>query len=90
MHSEIVAIISLLFSVLEILIWGNIILSWIPVQEGDALFSLKMMIYELTEPLLAPFRVLLPPIGGFDFSIILVLVALRAFKSAIFSSLGVY
>ncbi|MCO4783375.1 MAG: YggT family protein [Candidatus Cloacimonetes bacterium] len=89
MHSEIVAIISLLFSVLRILVWGSIILSWIPVQEGDALFSLKVMIYELTEPLYAPFRMLLPPIGGFDFSCILVLVALNMFQGAVYSSLGI-
>lgn len=89
MHSEIVAIITLLFSVLRILIWGSIILSWIPVQEGDVLFSLKIMVYEITEPLFAPFRMLLPPIGGFDFSIILVLVALNMFQGAVYSSLGI-
>ncbi|PCJ19384.1 MAG: hypothetical protein COB02_08335 [Candidatus Cloacimonadota bacterium] len=89
MHQEIVAIITLLFTVLRILIWGSIIFSWIPVQEGDALFSVKSMLYELTEPIFAPFRAILPPIGGFDFSIILVLVALNAFQGAVFSSLGI-
>jgi YggT family protein len=36
------------------------------------------MVYSLTEPLLRPFRRLIPPIGGFDLSPIFALIALGA------------
>ena len=36
------------------------------------------MVYALTEPLLRPFRRIIPPIGGFDISAIFALIALGA------------
>lgn len=61
-------------------LFARIILSWFPVQPGSALSGVHRLLYDLTEPVLAPVRGLIPPIGGrgmsFDLSPIVVFVAL--------------
>ena len=50
-----------------------VIASWIAPYSNHPVLSL---IHQLTEPICAPARKLLPPMGGIDFSIILVFVAI--------------
>ena len=50
-----------------------VIASWIAPYSNHPAMSL---VYQLTEPLCAPARKLLPPMGGLDFSIILVFVCI--------------
>lgn len=51
----------------------NVVLSW--VSPGYTPFG--ALIAQLAEPLLAPFRRLLPPMGGIDFSAMLALLAIQ-------------
>ncbi|HDY81868.1 MAG TPA: YggT family protein [Halieaceae bacterium] len=53
------------------------IISWINPGTYNPIVSL---LHSLTEPLLRPARRLLPPVSGFDFSPILVLIALNVLK----------
>ena len=39
-----------------------------------------LLVYQITEPVLAPFRKLMPALGGLDFSPILVFVMIRVFE----------
>lgn len=39
--------------------------------------SVQMWLYKMTEPVLAPIRRTLPPMGGLDLSPMLLLIALR-------------
>ena len=56
-------------------IFIRIVLSWIaPGQYNPA----TAIITTLTEPLLAPVRRIIPPLGGFDISPIFVIIALGA------------
>lgn len=57
---------SLLLEILQLLIFVRLLLSWFP--NIDWWKQPFKFIYEVTEPLLAPFRKLIPPIGGIDFS----------------------
>ena len=71
------AIRKLLFTLLMmyfVLIIARVIVSWIANQSRHPLIPL---IYQLTEPVLRPFRKLLPPIGGIDLLPLFVLIALR-------------
>lgn len=74
-------IVNLVDNLFEVYLWillARIILSWVrpdPVQ--PFLRSLIVFVYEVTEPVMRPFRQLLPPIGGVDFSPILVFAALH-------------
>jgi YggT family protein len=46
------------------------VLSWFPVRSGTALASINSVLFQLTEPLLAPLRRVIPPAGMFDLSFI--------------------
>lgn len=59
------------------LILFSIIISWMQPQQHSPLTSL---LSELTEPVLAPVRRLIPPIGGLDLSPIPVLIILSALQ----------
>jgi YggT family protein len=45
------------------------------------------IIFRLTEPLLAPVRNILPPMGGFDFSPMIVLIAVDILRRLLFGIL---
>lgn len=64
-------VINLLFTLLWLLILARIVLSWTGMSPYQN--SLYRVIFDLTEPLMAPFRRLIPPMGGLDFSPILLL-----------------
>ena len=88
MAGELNSIIYLLFQALFYLLFARVILSWIPVAPGDALYDITIWVYNITDPLCLPFQRLIPPIGGFDFSIIFVFVLLEMFQQFIFKFIG--
>ena len=57
-----------------ILIIAVVILSWLG---GRARHPLIPLLYQLTEPVLQPFRRLIPPIAGIDLSPLFALIAIR-------------
>jgi YggT family protein len=62
------------------LIWA--ICSWFPQLHGSKFFS---MVDKLVYPYVSLFRNLIPPIGGFDFSIIVAFLALNLIQKLLFS-----
>lgn len=62
-------------------LFARIILSWFPISGQSPLASVYRFLYTITEPVLAPIRRLIPPIGmggmGLDLSPIVVLIALE-------------
>lgn len=83
-----IAIVSLIGAIKELfnlLFWVTIIraiLSWI----SQGYNPIEALLHQLTEPLLAPFRKIIPPISGLDLSMILFLVALK-FLELLFNDL---
>ena len=73
----IVPIINAVFTVFYILLWARIIISFIPFSTLSPYHPIRRTVFDLTEPIMAPFRRILPPMGGFDLSIILVFIAAR-------------
>ena len=69
---------------LEIMTWlilGRVILSWLPHNPDNPILRI---LYEGTEPILAPFRKVLPKSGfPLDFSPLLALLALHLLRQAI-------
>jgi YggT family protein len=66
----------LLMLVLDIYFWSLIIiviLSWVAPQTRHPGAEL---LHQVTEPLVAPFRRLIPPMGGLDFSVLVVFLVL--------------
>lgn len=70
---------SLLLPLLWILIFARVIISWVAPMGGGPVVA---FIYQVTEPLLAPIRRLIPPAGGFDWSPLILMVLLSALTRA--------
>lgn len=71
----VVSVINALFNVLYILILARIIFSFIRVDPYHPTWGpILNAVYNLTEPIMAPVRRILPPMGGLDFSPMFVLI----------------
>ncbi len=73
-----IRVINLVFQIYSYLVLARILLSWFPVDRKNPIVE---FIYEITEPILAPFRVVIP-IGmmGLDLSPILAFFFLDIFR----------
>ena len=56
------------------LIIGSVILSWVGARMRHPVVPL---VYQLTEPVLRPFRKIIPPIAGIDLSPLFALITIR-------------
>lgn len=70
-----IALLSLILSLFTLVLFARAILSWIPNKTG-ALASINQVVFTITEPVLAPVRRVIPPMGGFDMSFLVVIVAI--------------
>ena len=59
------------------------VLSWFPISPGSGLAPIVSVLYTLTEPVLAPLRRVIPPVGGFDLSFIVLFIAIQIVRSRI-------
>ena len=62
---SIIGLVQLLFDLYLIVLLARVLLSWVQVDPRNPIVNL---IHQLTEPLLAPIRRMLPQSGGIDFS----------------------
>lgn len=69
---RIVEVVDLAFTILIWLIIGRCLLSFV---RHDPYQPIIKFVYDVTEPVMAPFRKLLPPTGGIDFSPIIAVLA---------------
>lgn len=73
-----------LFTVLRWLIFARIIVSFLQVVvKIDPYNPVIRFVYEITEPLMAPFRRIIPPLGGMDFSPIVLFLVLQIVESIV-------
>lgn len=74
----------LLFQVLSLAVLGRVLLSWV-----DPLGNMRItqMLRDLTEPILAPIRNVLPNMAMFDFSPIIAMLLLQALSRLILGAL---
>jgi YggT family protein len=84
-----VAALDVLFAILSVIQWLVIIAAVISWVNPDPRNPIVQFLYRSTEPILRPFRRLLPPrrTGGIDFSPLLVILAIifiRTFLSRLF------
>jgi YggT family protein len=73
-------VVSLLVNIYFFALLAMIILSWIaPGSRNPAVF----LLFQITEPVMAPFRKVLPAMGGMDFSPILVFILINVIQIAL-------
>jgi len=73
-------VIGLLVNIYFFALLAMIILSWVAPGTGHPAVYL---LFQLTEPVMAPFRKMLPPMGGMDFSPILVFILINVIQIAL-------
>ena len=73
-------IVGLLVNIYFFALLAMIILSWIAGGSSNPAISL---LHQITEPVMAPFRKVLPPMGGLDFSPILVFILINVLQIAL-------
>ena len=83
------AVLDVIFAILSVIQWLIIIAAVISWVNPDPRNPIVQFLYRSTEPLLRPFRRLLPPgrTGGIDFSpllVILVILFIRTFLARLF------
>ncbi|MDZ7811136.1 MAG: YggT family protein [Arhodomonas sp.] len=72
-----VELVGLVFTLYTMAIIVMAVISWI---NPDRYNPVQTMLYAMTEPLLRPFRQLIPPIGGIDLSPLAAIIALQVLK----------
>jgi YggT family protein len=73
------SIISLILTGYSLILLARVLLSWFP--NVDPRNPIVVFIYQVTEPVLAPIRQMLPPMAGMDFSPLIVLVLIRVIQT---------
>lgn len=71
----------LLIDLYSLVLFAAVVLSWVRVSDEN---PIARVVHQLTEPVLSRVRKILPSAGGFDFSPLVVLIALRLLKALIF------
>ena len=61
------------------------VLSWFPVRSGSALVTVNRLLADLTEPVLRPFRSIIPPAGPLDLSFMIVFFLLFIVRTIVCS-----
>ncbi|MGB0381708.1 MAG: YggT family protein [Alphaproteobacteria bacterium] len=83
------SLVQLLSMIIDIATWlliANVLLSWLTAfgvlnMRHRIVYQIASSIYSATEPMVGPVRRLLPPMGGLDFSPIVVFLLLGFLKS---------
>ena len=83
MSASVAGLINLLITVLYVAILGRVIITWIPVKPDNPIVTL---LYQITEPILAPLRRIVPRLGMLDLTPMVALILLWIIQSAIVSA----
>jgi YggT family protein len=77
-----VTFLQLLSTLLWVLILARVIISWTNPRGGG---SLVAFVYQVTEPILAPIRRVIPPTSGIDWSPLIAMLILGAITRATYA-----
>jgi YggT family protein len=70
-----------------VVLFARAILSWFPLRSDSPFVPVARFLNTITEPVLAPFRRIIPPMGMFDVSFIIVLLLFQIVIKQIVCSL---
>ena len=77
------AIICAILSVYTLVLIARAITSFFPVTPGTPFAQIVEVLYRLTEPVLGPVRRIIPPLGMFDLSFLIVLIVLQVVTASL-------
>ena len=79
-----------LLSLYLLVLIARAILSWFPISPGSALAPIVSFLYRITEPVLAPMRSIIPALGGFDLSFIVLIIIIQVVQRSLGCSGGLF
>lgn len=86
--SSLAASLNTLFQIFSFLILARVIISWVrPNPYHPTWGPIIRVIFQVTDPIMEPVRRLMPPMGGLDFSPIIVLLGLDILRRLIIGML---
>jgi YggT family protein len=59
------------------------VMSWFPIRPGTGMAALVRILNDLTEPVIAPVRRIIPPAGMFDMSFLVVFLAFAILRTIV-------
>ena len=86
MPDSLIQLLVTLINIYSLVLIARIILSWIP--NMDRSNPIVQLLYQVTEPVLAPVRSAIPSLGMIDISPIIVFIGLRILQSFLLSMAG--
>ena len=72
-----------------LILFARAILSWFPYDPSSPLNGVRRVIFTITEPVLAPFRRLIPPIGMIDISFLVAIIVVQLIVSNVLGRLPI-
>lgn len=77
------ALVCTLLQLYVLVLIARAVCSWFPVQPGSPFEKVVRVLYQVTEPLLGPFRRIIPAVGMFDLSFLVAILAIQLVAGAI-------
>jgi YggT family protein len=72
-----------------LILFARAILSWFPYSHDSPLNPVRRVVFILTEPVLAPFRRIIPPVGMFDLSFLVAFIVVELIVQNVFARLPI-
>lgn len=72
-----------------LVLFARAILSWFPYSHDSPLNPVRRVVFLLTEPVLAPFRRIIPPVGMFDLSFLVAFIVVELIVQNVFARLPI-
>ncbi|MEO5680191.1 MAG: YggT family protein [Acidimicrobiales bacterium] len=70
-----------IFGIYRLVLIARAITSFFPVTPGTSFAQIVEVLYKVTEPALAPLRRIIPPLGMFDLSFLVLLIGLQVISA---------
>ena len=70
-----------LIDLYSLIVFGAVVMSWLQLPPSN---PIAQFVHAVTEPVLGPIRRALPPMGGIDFSPMVLLIGLQLLKGILF------
>lgn len=77
------SIICAFLTVYLVVLFCRVVLSWFPLRQGTVMAQVYSMLFEVTEPVVAPLRRVIPPVGMFDLSFMVLTFGILILRSAL-------
>jgi len=85
-----VGVVMFIISIYYYAILASIIMSFVMMFSGNMNpHPLLRLVWQLTEPIMAPVRKVIPPMGGLDFSPIFIFIAIQIIQNFILTTFGI-